>query len=306
MDNFSWEDFKNSKIIVYCDTEEVRKDFLRQCAIEDIVWEDGSKIGLKNFREKEKQFICYTINSKSYLKQLKVNYWNKSSEKEYEIFNIVDDHLKYINWLKVPRGTKVQVRDNDKEAWKNMYFVRYSPFEEYKFSVSNIQDDEFTNTNMENCDCCSQYKYCRIYPMLIDVPDEWCVGGHKNIDRNNIYKIELTLENGDVIQFYNEEIKDFSINHKSEDGQISFDLTIYDYANTEYKPFDIKEMESINKFDRIIKHNDITRVKITLCDDTEEDYYIDYEEENPAELGSPNKNQTSYIDEEENLIIKVM
>ena len=208
MDNFNWEDFKNSKTIVYCDTEEIRKDFLRQCAIEDIVWEDGSKIGLRNFREKEKQFICYTINSKSYLKQLKVNYWNKSSKKEYEMFNIVNNQLKYINWLKVPRGTKVQVRDNDKEAWKNMYFVRYSPFEEYKFLVSNIQDDEFTNTNMGDCDYCSQYKYCRIYPMLIDIPDEWCVNGHKNIDKNNIYKIELNLENGDIIEFYNEEIKD--------------------------------------------------------------------------------------------------
>ena len=38
MDNFDWEDFKNGKIAVHCDTEDKAKDFVKECYEHGIKW----------------------------------------------------------------------------------------------------------------------------------------------------------------------------------------------------------------------------------------------------------------------------
>ena len=43
MKNFNWEDFKNGKIAVHCDTEEKAKDFLKECEKQEIKWVCGDK-----------------------------------------------------------------------------------------------------------------------------------------------------------------------------------------------------------------------------------------------------------------------
>lgn len=42
-DEFNWEDFKNGKISVYCDTEEKAKDFMEECDKQGLKWCSGCR-----------------------------------------------------------------------------------------------------------------------------------------------------------------------------------------------------------------------------------------------------------------------
>lgn len=76
-----------------------------------------------------------------------------------------------IDWSKVPRGTKVQVKDYEEEEWVNEYFIKYeSSKEEYSFQANEWQDDDYTRFNMEKYS--DFYKYCRIHESVA-IPDEW-------------------------------------------------------------------------------------------------------------------------------------
>ena len=76
-----------------------------------------------------------------------------------------------IDWSKVPRGTKVQIRDYEEEEWSNEYFIEYQPLKkEYCFRTSRISDDNYTGCTMElDSDI---WEYCRIHPS-VQIPDEW-------------------------------------------------------------------------------------------------------------------------------------
>lgn len=76
-----------------------------------------------------------------------------------------------IDWSKVPRGTKVQVKDRGEWEWKNSYFIKYeSSKEEYPFQVNEWQDDDYTGFKTEQYS--DFYKYCRIHESVA-IPDEW-------------------------------------------------------------------------------------------------------------------------------------
>lgn len=76
-----------------------------------------------------------------------------------------------IDWSKVPRGTKVQVRNGTNQKWENAYFVSYSgnvfPL---SFESSPIKDDEFTEFKAERIS--ALFSCCRIHPS-VEIPDEW-------------------------------------------------------------------------------------------------------------------------------------
>lgn len=76
-----------------------------------------------------------------------------------------------IDWSKVPRGTKVQVKDREGGKWENSYFIKYeSSKEEYPFQVNEWQDDDYTGFKMEQYS--DFYKYCRIHESVA-IPEEW-------------------------------------------------------------------------------------------------------------------------------------
>lgn len=76
-----------------------------------------------------------------------------------------------IDWTKVPRGTKVQVRDNEKQKWENAYFVSYAEnVFPLSFESSPIKDDEFTKFKAERFS--KIFEYCRIHESVA-IPDEW-------------------------------------------------------------------------------------------------------------------------------------
>lgn len=89
-----------------------------------------------------------------------------------EIFNTTFEEFKReIDWSKVPRGTKVQVKDREGGKWENSYFIKYeSSKEEYPFQVNEWQDDDYTGFKMEQYS--DFYKYCRIHESVA-IPEEW-------------------------------------------------------------------------------------------------------------------------------------
>lgn len=78
---------------------------------------------------------------------------------------------KKIDWTKVPRGTKVQVRNKEEGLWKNKYFVKFEAIDGYYPFITSIHlDNDFTNYKME-IDAC-EWQYCRIHP-TVEIPKEW-------------------------------------------------------------------------------------------------------------------------------------
>lgn len=76
-----------------------------------------------------------------------------------------------IDWNKVPRGTKVQVRNNTNQKWENAYLVSYSDnVFPLSFESSPIKDDEFTKFKAERIS--DLFSCCRIHESVA-IPDEW-------------------------------------------------------------------------------------------------------------------------------------
>jgi hypothetical protein len=80
-------------------------------------------------------------------------------------------------------------------------------------------------------------------------------------------------------------------------------LEIFASANIDYSPFG-STSETQKKFDRIMNWNDITSFIIKYDDNSEEDYYVDYDDKNDS-LGAENKNQKVYLSKQGNLYIVI-
>lgn len=124
----------------------------------------------KGFFKDKKQEGIYKINNDNKL------FWNyKDGWQESNIhYNLVtntyfhfEEIKREINWDKVPRGTKVQVRDFNNTKWGDAYFIY---FRKNSYRVSNYLDDDYTGFVMENKS--SYWEQCRIHP-FIAIPEEW-------------------------------------------------------------------------------------------------------------------------------------
>lgn len=74
----------------------------------------------------------------------------------------------------------MQVRDSENQEWKNAYFSKTLNSKEvevdYPFKASFINDDEFTELNLDNTSW--NYKYCKIHES-VEIPEEW----YKEVDK---------------------------------------------------------------------------------------------------------------------------
>lgn len=99
--------------------------------------------------------------------------WENSLFYYNEMFDTTFEEIeREIDWTKVPRGTKVQVRDEEEEEWLNRYFLKIvkEEYEEDYFEVASYEDNNFTGYKMEYY--CSYWKYCRVHESVL-IPDEW-------------------------------------------------------------------------------------------------------------------------------------
>ena len=97
--------------------------------------------------------------------------WENSLFYYNEMFDTTFEEFKReIDWSKVPRGTKVQVKYCEDRKWENRYFVKCKLNTKCPFEVSEIKDDDFTKLKMEHMS--SIWECCRIHPS-VEIPNEW-------------------------------------------------------------------------------------------------------------------------------------
>jgi hypothetical protein len=62
MKGFDWDNFKNDKIVIHCDTLEKAEDFIDRCITHGFSWSDGEELNIcKTYWEK---CICYKCDNK--------------------------------------------------------------------------------------------------------------------------------------------------------------------------------------------------------------------------------------------------
>lgn len=83
----------------------------------------------------------------------------------------------------------------------------------------------------------------------------------------------------------------------------SIALEIFSEANIDYNPFGSVEVNK--KFDRLLAWRDITSIILHYDDNSEESYYVDYNEEYEGALGAENLNQHTYKSKLGNLYIVI-
>ena len=162
--------------------------------------EEGKFYKFINANDIESEYIYVIKNSLLYFIQ---DNYELVSEITYN--DIVLGYFKelQIDWSKVPRGTKVQVRDSENQEWKNSYFSKFiKENEEYSFRASYVKDDEFTNLKMNDNEW--DFKYCRIYSSEEILP-EWFKKETENKEdektiNNEIAQEEINLESLDTLR----------------------------------------------------------------------------------------------------------
>lgn len=100
--------------------------------------------------------------------------WEESKFYYNELINdtTFEEIKREIDWTKVPRGTKVQVKKREEGLWCNRYFVEFRLKIDgfFPFVAGLHLDDSFTSYKMDvNA---SDWQYCRIHPS-VQIPDEW-------------------------------------------------------------------------------------------------------------------------------------
>lgn len=94
-----------------------------------------------------------------------------------EIFIVFEENQKEINWYKVAKGTKVQVKNKKEDKWENAYFLKPLMYEkeimgekEIVYMTTFYTGDKFTSKKIG--DIFEIWNYCRIHPS-VTIPNEW-------------------------------------------------------------------------------------------------------------------------------------
>lgn len=124
---------------------------------------------------KESRYVCKIENKKLYYRydnEAK----NEFKESKMSYNELIDTkYIRYeenkIDWSKVPRGTKVQVKDFDGDFWYNRYYYGFDKDSEYPYcTTKRIDDDEFTGDTAKNT--LTGYQKIRIYDPA-DIKESW-------------------------------------------------------------------------------------------------------------------------------------
>lgn len=117
--------------------------------------------------ENKKLYCRFDNEAKNEFKESKMSY-NELIDTKY----IRYEEKKEIDWSKVPRGTKVQVRDfDDGDFWYNRYYYGFDKDSEYPYcTTKRIDDDEFTGETAKST--LTGYQKIRIYDSA-DIKESW-------------------------------------------------------------------------------------------------------------------------------------
>lgn len=143
MDKLSINDLEEGKIYKFtladgvkcAHTHRIKNNILQVKAIGKAIWEDS--------------ILSYNNAISGYFTELK----------------------REIDWTKVPRGTKIQVKDEDDEEWVNKYLISFNnEYFNLPYYVSRILDNDYVGDVME--DAGSHWGQCRIHES-VKIPNKW-------------------------------------------------------------------------------------------------------------------------------------
>ena len=99
MKNFNWEDFKNGKIAVHCDTKEKARYFLKKCKEKGFIWNDESDISPNDYSwASYKEETTYSMGEKGIMfgdidvhenENLKIIKWGIDTMKELRFKEVI-------------------------------------------------------------------------------------------------------------------------------------------------------------------------------------------------------------------------
>ncbi|XZN14456.1 hypothetical protein ACSW9O_15425 (plasmid) [Clostridium perfringens] len=96
--------------------------------------------------------------------------WQKSDLSFNELFTYdFKEHQRKIDWTKVPKWTKILVRNYTNAAWKNAYFLNYKGDKE-DYNLRATFCDKFTYDWTPDKD--KMFKFYKIHPS-VTIPEEW-------------------------------------------------------------------------------------------------------------------------------------
>lgn len=191
---FSWEDFKNGKTAIWCETEELKKDFLLQCDNNGIMW--GKSKPSDNTHIKcyaDDNFSAYSfhygnsfgISSYEWFqgRGVKIIKWSIETYKGWEI-------IKMISEGKLKDGTNLKDDDGDLYTILNGCLVNgiHTKFDsDYETESSFIIDGEFTIMERKKYTFTEAFKS---YEEGKEIEDKWGMRYRKSKDGNVEYKVD--------------------------------------------------------------------------------------------------------------------
>ena len=138
----------------------------------------------KFYCDESKIIIQYTVQYENFYfidEQGNLYCTNYTKDKRYSLESILTynevkngyfiEAKREIDWTKVPRGTKVQVRDYENEKWRNGYFYKYKEGSDFPFKITEFkEDDSFVGIKLE--DSYVSWEQCRLYED-VEVQEDW-------------------------------------------------------------------------------------------------------------------------------------
>lgn len=85
---------------------------------------------------------------------------------------LIWERPKEIDWSKVPKWTKIQIKYGGNGRWRNRYFIRFNPYKKTPYIVSVLDKFIFDDELGQDFSKTNSYKYCRIHPLVV-IPEEW-------------------------------------------------------------------------------------------------------------------------------------
>ena len=120
----------------------------------------------ENLKIKDEEFEKYNINF-VYKEAGSLGLGLKNLLNSTNLLEKIWERPREIDWTKVPRWIKVQVKDYHEEPWRNAYFIRLDDSNgDYPYKITFCD----TFTLVENCIC--GYMQCRIHPEQ-EIKEEW-------------------------------------------------------------------------------------------------------------------------------------
>lgn len=125
---------------------------------------------------KHEEFEEFDITKVYRLKKKEINYSVSThistiiEKLDNDFLDLIWEREREIDWRKVPKFTKVEVKHSEKSKWINKYFIKYIPSSAMPYVVSSC--DDFTYYGHEDNEC---YKYIRIYDKN-EILENWYKG----------------------------------------------------------------------------------------------------------------------------------